>query len=243
VQAVLERADGAEVAAAPAQRPEEVRVLVRVGPHQLAVGRHELGTEQVVGREPVRALEPAAAAAERQPGDAGRRDAPARGRQAEGLRGAVELAPAQARSGAHGAPGGVDLDPLHRRDVDHDAAVADREPDHAVTAAAHRQRQLALARVPDRRRDVGRRSAAGDDLGAAIDHRVEHSAGVLVARVAGHDRVAGESPAEAGVHGCGGESHLRPFVGWTPMVPGPGAAFVGESPYPAPDPATRSRTA
>ena len=43
VRAELEARDDAELAAAPAQRPEQVGVLVRGGAHDLAVGEHDLG--------------------------------------------------------------------------------------------------------------------------------------------------------------------------------------------------------
>ena len=53
VQAVRERGGDAEVAAAAAQRPEQVRVRGGVDLQHLAGRRHELDGEQVVGREPV----------------------------------------------------------------------------------------------------------------------------------------------------------------------------------------------
>ena len=45
VQAEQERGDDAEVAAAAAERPEEVGVLVGVRPHVTAVRQHDLGVE------------------------------------------------------------------------------------------------------------------------------------------------------------------------------------------------------
>ena len=65
VQPELEPRHDAEVAAAAADRPEQVRAR---GPSStvadLAVGRHDLGREQVVDRQPVLAHEVADAAAE-----------------------------------------------------------------------------------------------------------------------------------------------------------------------------------
>jgi hypothetical protein len=72
----------------------------------------------------VLSLEPARAAAEREPGDARVRDPPAGDRKAVPLGGSVELAPGQAGAEAAGAALDVDLDVLHRADVDHQPAVA-----------------------------------------------------------------------------------------------------------------------
>jgi hypothetical protein len=68
----LERRHHAEVAAAAADGPEQVAVLVRVGGELVACGRDHRGRDEVVDREPVLAAEPAEAAAEREAGDAGR---------------------------------------------------------------------------------------------------------------------------------------------------------------------------
>ncbi len=61
--------------------------------HVLAVGRHQLDRDQVVAGEPVRPLQPAGAAAEREAGDAGRRDAAAGGGEAVRLRRARRTRP------------------------------------------------------------------------------------------------------------------------------------------------------
>jgi hypothetical protein len=72
----------------------------------------------------VLALEPSDAAAQRQARDPGVGDDPARGREAERLRLAVELAPQRSRLSPHGARLRVDPNPLHQTQVDHDAVVA-----------------------------------------------------------------------------------------------------------------------
>ena len=82
VEPELELGDDAEVAAAPAQRPEELRVLVRARLDPLAVRQDDLGGEQVVDREPVTARQMPDAAAERQSADAGGGDDAARDRKA-----------------------------------------------------------------------------------------------------------------------------------------------------------------
>ena len=97
----------AEVAAAAAQRPEQVGVLVRGGAHDPPVGEHDLGGQQRVDRQAVPAHQPADAAAEREPADAGVGDLPGRNGEPVRLRGGVELAEQRAAADAHDrrAPG------------------------------------------------------------------------------------------------------------------------------------------
>jgi hypothetical protein len=51
VQRVGERGEDAEVSAAAAQAPEQVRVLLRAGMQHVAVGDHDVDRKQVVARE------------------------------------------------------------------------------------------------------------------------------------------------------------------------------------------------
>ncbi len=77
VQLEVERGHDAEVAASAPEAPEQIGVLVGGRDHLASVRGHHLGLDEVVAGEPELPLEPAAAAAEREPGDAGRRHAPA----------------------------------------------------------------------------------------------------------------------------------------------------------------------
>src|SRR6185312_11005364 len=63
-QLELDRGDDAEVAAAAAQRPEQLRVVLVGGPADLAVGGDDLDRGDVVGGEAVLAGVPAHATAE-----------------------------------------------------------------------------------------------------------------------------------------------------------------------------------
>ena len=63
------RVDDAEVAAAAADRPEQVRVRVRVRAEDLPVGGHDVGGEEVVDRQAVLPHQVADAAAGRDPAD------------------------------------------------------------------------------------------------------------------------------------------------------------------------------
>lgn len=96
-----------------------------------AVGRDDLGAEQLVDREPVLAHEIAGTAAEGDPADAdGRRVAEADG-EAVRRSGSRDLAGGESAAGAHDAFVRVDLERGQPAQVEHDAPVA-----HAVTRAA-----------------------------------------------------------------------------------------------------------
>src|SRR5204863_7998218 len=100
MEGVFERGDDAEVAASPAQGPEEVLVLLLTGEHDLAVGRDDLGGQQVVAGEAVLPREVADAAAQREAGDAGRADNAAGRGQPLDVGGVVEARPRAAAAGA-----------------------------------------------------------------------------------------------------------------------------------------------
>ena len=93
----------AEIAAAAAQRPEEVRVLLLARGDEAAVGEHDVGLEQIVDGQAVFARQVARAAAERQSGDAGRRDDAEGHRQAESVSGVIDVARGAARVDANRA--------------------------------------------------------------------------------------------------------------------------------------------
>ena len=78
-----QRGDDAEAAAAAAQRPEQVGVLVGRRVHELAVGGDHLGGDHAVGGEAVGARQPGGAAAQRVAGDAD--GAAAAGQRAEAV--------------------------------------------------------------------------------------------------------------------------------------------------------------
>ena len=187
MRAELERRDDAEVAAAAAQRPEQVGVLRLVCRDDAAVGQHDVGRQQVVDRQPVLAGEVADAAAERQAADAGRRDEPARHGQPEGMRGVIDVAPHAAAVDAHGAFGRIDADAFHRRQVDDQAIVAGTEPAAVVAAAANGGQQIVGARIVHGGDHVRHVDASHDERRPLVDHPVVDHASGLVRLVAGLD--------------------------------------------------------
>jgi hypothetical protein len=102
-----------------------------------------------------------------------------------GLRGRVERGPANARLHAGRARGGVYGDALHRGQVDHETAVADRRAGRVVIAAAHGHEQPVRSREIHGSAHVGRVDAPGDEARPAVDHAVPDAASVVVAGRAG----------------------------------------------------------
>jgi hypothetical protein len=152
VQPELERGDHAEVAAAAPDGPEQVRVFAFACRQELALGGNDVGGQKVVTGKPVRAQEPAQTAAERQAGHAGMGNRAPGGRQPERLRFLIERAPQQARFGARRPPGRVHPNPLHRRQIDHQAAVTHGVSGDVVPAATDRHQQIVRPGELDRSR-------------------------------------------------------------------------------------------
>jgi len=185
MQAVLERRHQAQVAAAPAQAPEQIGVLGGAGREEAAVGGDDIGRQEIVDDETALAHQPAQAAAERETRDASGRDLAAGRRQPEGLRLVVELAPRHAALRLHRASRPVHADTLHRRQVDHQAPVTDGVAGDVVTAAAHGDQQLVGPREIDGGEHVGRTGAPRDQGGLAVDRAVPDTARGVVAGVTG----------------------------------------------------------
>ena len=119
----LERRRDPEVPAGAAHAPEQVRLLGLARAHEPAVGRDELDRGEVVDREAELSLQPADAAAERQPRDAGVADDADRADEPVRLGRDVELAEERAPVRPRGAGSRVHLDPAHRGHVHDDAPV------------------------------------------------------------------------------------------------------------------------
>jgi hypothetical protein len=216
VQPVLEPRDHAEVAAAAAQRPEEVRVGVLVGAEHPSVGGHDVGREDVVDGQAERPGEVADAAPERDPGDPdGAGVAEADGEPVLGRR-SRELSGGQAGLGPHGAGTGVDVDGLHVAKVDDQAPVDRAVRGVAVAAAADGQRDTGLRGVAHRLCDVVVVDRSSDGGGTWVGAAHHHPSGGVVVGVVGREDGAGEPRAQllgvdarlAGLQ-CGHASDLR----------------------------------
>ena len=155
VQAELELGDDPEVAAAAAQSPEQLGMLVGADAQDLAGGGHERVRDDVVAGQSVLTGQPAHAAAERQAADAGVRDVAGGRRQPVGLRGAVQRAQRRAALHPRAARDRIDAHAVHRAQVDHQAVVGDRQADDVVAAAADPDLEIGVAGQADGGDDVG----------------------------------------------------------------------------------------
>ena len=154
--------DDAEVAAPAAQAPEQLGVLLAVGAHHITGRGDDLGRDQVVAGEPELGGQVADPAAESKAGDSGGADHAARGDQAVGLGGGVEVRPRGAAL-RDGEPSlGIDFDGAHPGQVDHQAVVDGAVAGRVVSSATHRDLQLVLLGEGERRGDIGGIHAAGD---------------------------------------------------------------------------------
>src|SRR5207237_3116942 len=153
------------------------------GGDNLPGGGHDLGRDQVLAREAKRALEPPAAAAERQPTDAGGRYASSGDGEPVLLRGSVELTPECAALNPCDACLRVDLDTVHRAQVDHQPGIARAVPGCGMTAATNGQWKLALAREVHGGHDIGGRCAPRYGCRIPVRHAVPALAGLAVGRI------------------------------------------------------------
>ena len=207
MQLELERGHDAEIAAAAPQCPEQIRVLLRAGANQPAVGRDDVRRDQIVDGQAELAGGPAEAAAEREAGNAGGRvDAERRG-EPERLRLLVEVRERGAGLDASRLGRGIDVDRFHQRQIDEETAVAHRVAGDVVAAGAHGNEQLFLARERDRMGDIGGAEAAHHQAGPSVDHGIPDRAGRVVAILSGQ----GDDATQLAAQGC--NSVLRDVFG------------------------------
>ena len=188
-----EAGDHAEIAAAAAQRPEEIRILRRAGGDETAVRQHHVGLEQIVDGQPVLPGQVAGAAAERQASDAGGRDDAEGNRQAEGMRRVVDVPRRAARLDANGAVRRVDPHPFHHRQVDDQPVVDAAQAGAVVAAAADGDEKTVVAAEIHRGDHVGDIDALRDEQRPLVDHAVVERASLVVVRIAPRDQPAAKS--------------------------------------------------
>ena len=182
----------------PAPRTPQNRSLFSLGAgrDQLAVGGDQVHREQLVDRQAVLAHQPADAAAQGEPGQAGVGHDARRHGQPEGLRLPVELAEPHPRLGPHRPVGQVDPHALHQRQVDHQPVVAHRQAREAVAAAPDRHGEPDPAGEADGVDDVRHAGAAGDQRRVPVDRPVPHPPVLFVAGIARTDQLAAEGRAQ-----------------------------------------------
>lgn len=156
--------------------PEQLGMAVLGGGHQLLARGDELRRDQVVAGQSELAFKPSAAAPERIPADADRRDAPARHRQPVGLGLSVDVAPRRPCLHLYGRPLAVHPYAPQLAQVDDHAAFDDRRPTGAVgrrrTPTAAARARLQTKPPPRRRRSHG---SGGSRLGGGQPRRCKRA--------------------------------------------------------------------
>ena len=192
VRPELERGNDAEVAAAPAKRPEQVGIGVLARGDHLAGRKHDFGGEKVVDGHPVLAHQPGDPPAEGEARDPGERDDAARGREPKGGGGTVELTDPDAGLRADGPSRRVDVDALHEREVDHQPPVRDRLAGDVVAAAADRDLEALLPAEVHSVHDVRRVQTLRYHRRTIVDQAVVNAPGLVVAGITRNEDRPGE---------------------------------------------------
>ena len=107
--------------------------------------------------------------------------------QAVRARGSRELRRGQARFGPCRPPGDIDIDGLHVRDIEHDAALGHAVTRTTVSATPNRERQARLPRDRDDLCDVIGVRDSDDHRRTAIDATEHHGPCLIVVSIAGPD--------------------------------------------------------
>src|SRR5262245_8492801 len=115
MELILKGRSDPKVAAASANGPEQIGLLVLAGPDHLAFGSHQVDGAKIVEGQAILAHQPTQSSAESEPGNSGAGHDPTRDSQAVQLCLAVELNPGDASLGAHRKSLGVELVPFHGR--------------------------------------------------------------------------------------------------------------------------------
>jgi hypothetical protein len=145
VELELEAGDDTEVAAAAAQRPEQILVLIVAGRNLPAIGEHDIGREQVVDGEPHTAGEVADAATQCETSHPGGRDDSAGRGQTERVGCVIDIPQGRAAPDPDDPLVRVDPHALHRREVDDQPVVHRAESWNAVAPTPNGQVDAAVA--------------------------------------------------------------------------------------------------
>ena len=208
VQPVGEARRDSHVAAAPADRPEEVRLVVGIDVVDRAVCRDDLGSEDVVDGQAVGAAEEADAAPGRDAADADGAGVPESHGEAVLADGRGDRAGRRPGPGRDGAGLRVDVDGGEPAEVDDQAVLDGAVAGAAVTTAAHGDLEAVLDREDDCGRDVLGPGGGDRDTGCHVEVTGEDRVRVAEAGLAGLvDRAVDGSAQRGGGDGGVGRGH------------------------------------
>jgi hypothetical protein len=199
----LDGGHDAEVAAAAAQRPEQLGLVLGVDADQLPLGGDELERRDGVGLQPVLAREPPHAATERVAGDADVGRGAVQPSQAMGRQARADAIPLDAGADANAAGAGIDADLLQAADVDEEQIVHVAQRRLVVGGRLRRDAQPEALGERDGLGDVAGVGRERDRGGPLVDEQIERRARLVVARVVGEHDGTGERVGDVGVGGGG----------------------------------------
>ena len=166
LQLILEGRHDAEISAAAAQGPEQVRVFIGAGADEFAVGGHDLEGSNVVDGEAVLSDQPAGAAAERQARDPSVRNDTGWRRQAVNVSFLVEISKLCAALHVSDLVLRVDVDAAHKGQIDDHSVVAESPAADIVSPAPHGDKKVVLPGEVDGIDDVPGAQTADDTPGS-----------------------------------------------------------------------------
>ena len=135
-----EGGDHTEVAAATAQRPEQITVRLFAGGDETAVGQHHIGGDQIVDGEAETARQVADPTAQSQPTNPGRGHKTRRQRQSKRPGGMVHITPDTTAVDPHRTRLRIDGGAAEAAEVDDQGVIPNPEPAAVMCAAADRDR-------------------------------------------------------------------------------------------------------
>ena len=158
--------------------------------------------------EAVLAHQPAEPAAQGKPGYSSAGHDATRDRQVVELSLAIELTPRNSTLSTHGQAAGIDVNSLHRGEVDHYPAINSGAASHVVASSANGDLEAKLLRNFDSIYYVRYATASYDEGRALIDEAIVHLPRILISRIGGCQQLSQEGLGKLR-GGIGNRSHCN----------------------------------
>ena len=185
-----------EAAPAPAERPEQLRLVLCVHPEPAAVGRHDVGSDDALGREAVATGEPADPAAQAVADRPDVGGGAVQGDKTVGRRQRTDGAPLRPGLDRGRAAHRVDDHTGEARRVQQDRAIERTERAAAVAATLRGDLEPGIAGSRQRGLDIGDRLRQDHGSRMLVKGAVPREAGIGVGRVRGQDDAARQRPGQ-----------------------------------------------
>src|SRR5262245_14695779 len=185
-----ESRDDAEISAATAKRPEQVRVFISACLNKVAIGQYDIGREEIIDTQPKFASEMPDSTAKSQSADASGRNDSAWRCEAEYMRCVIDVSPGASAPDNDRARFRIDTCIFYRAEVDDQSVVADSQAPRVMSAAADRHEQIVLSSEVHGGNDVRHVRTTGNQPRLFVDHSVVHLTSFIVILVTRFDQSA-----------------------------------------------------